>query len=43
MHQKWMSISISALSALAMHFAFATIVHLWFSASVLPMIVMTGI
>jgi len=40
MHRKWMSICTSALSALAMHCAFATIVHLWFSASVFLIIVM---
>lgn len=40
MHRKWMSICTSALSALAMHCAFATIVHMWFSASVFLIIVM---
>lgn len=39
MNQKWIPVCISALSALAMHSTFATIVHLWFSASIFPMIV----
>lgn len=40
MYRKWVSVCISALSALAMHFTFAIIVQLCFSASVFPIIIM---
>ncbi|KAH9325199.1 hypothetical protein KI387_005377, partial [Taxus chinensis] len=36
MSKKWMSICLTALSALAMHFTFAAIAHLWISNSIFP-------
>ncbi|XP_057862840.2 uncharacterized protein LOC131071145 isoform X2 [Cryptomeria japonica] len=43
MSRKWMSICLTALSALAMHFTFAATAYLWISNSIIPALPAIGL